>query len=59
MKQEEREEMGKMGREHIMKNYNYEKITKRWDEIFQNIYNELGSWETRKNYKSWTFSEVK
>ena len=59
MKQEEREGMGKMGREHIMKNYNYEKITKRWDEIFQNIYNELGSWETRKNYKSWTFSEVK
>ena len=58
MKKEEREELGRKGREHVMKNYNFENYIKKWDEIFMDINQRHGSWENRKNYKSWTFEEV-
>ena len=58
MKKEEREELGRKGREHVMKNYNFENYIKKWDEIFTDVHERLGSWENRKNYKSWTFEEV-
>jgi len=50
--------MGKKGRQHVITAYNREKIMKKWDNLFTYIYNEMGSWENRKNYKSWEFKEV-
>ena len=50
---EERDKMGKACRAHVTKNYNPEKLIPRWDEMFQEIVKKNGSWETRKNYKSW------
>jgi len=58
MSKEDRENLGKKGREHVMKNYNFENYTNRWDKIFTRIHDELGSWENRKNYKSWELKEV-
>jgi len=58
MTKEEREEMGRKGRQHVLTNYNREKIMKKWDDLFTYIHNEWGSWETRKNYQSWKFKEV-
>jgi len=58
MTKEEREKMGKKGRQHVITAYNREKIMKKWDNLFTYIYNEMGSWETRKNYQSWEFKEV-
>ncbi len=55
---EEREEMGRKGREHVVKNYGFDKFEKRWVEIFLETYEKYGSWETRKNYKSWSLTEV-
>ena len=50
MTQEEREELGRKGRAHVMANYNFENFIKQWDGIFTMAYNELGSWGTRKPY---------
>lgn len=58
MTKEECATMGAKGRKHVEKNYNFNDYAKRWEEIFLNIYNEYGSWEDRKNYKSWYLKEV-
>jgi len=54
----ERKEMGKKGREHILKNYNNEKLIKKWDELMTKVYEEKGSWENRKGYQRWSIKEV-
>ena len=58
MSKEDREKMGRMGREHVLKNYSYKKYGNSWDKILTNIYEKNGSWNSRKNYQSWTFGEV-
>ena len=55
---EEREELGRKGRQHVITNYNREEIMKKWDDLFTRIYEENGSWENRKNYQSWELKEV-
>jgi glycosyltransferase involved in cell wall biosynthesis len=59
MPPDERERMTQAGREHVMKNYNFEDFTKKWPELLEDIHNRYGSWETRTGYKTWTFEEVK
>ncbi len=54
----ERKNMGKMGREHVLKNYNFEDFKKKWVDLMLNVYEQNGSWETRKNYKSWEMREI-
>ena len=58
MSPEERSKLGDLGTKHVMKNYNFENYVKRWDEIFTQAHNKHGSWQNRKNYKAWSFSEV-
>lgn len=58
MSKEEREELGRKGRQHVITNYNRDKVMKKWDDLFTRLYEENGSWENRKNYKSWNFGEV-
>ena len=55
---EERERMGKLGRQHLLKNYNMESFSKKWDEILTHVVETHGSWDTRKNYKAWELKEV-
>ena len=55
---EEREEMGKKGREHILTNYGFKRYVDDWDKIFTQVYNEKGSWKNRKNYEAWKLIEV-
>jgi len=45
--------MGQKGREHILKNYSYERYQTRWVEIMDETHEKHGSWEDRKNYKPW------
>ena len=56
---EERAEMGRLGAEHVHKNYNFEKYIKKWDEVLTSIHENGGSWDTRKNYKPYVFKEIK
>ena len=46
---EKRSEMGLRGREHVMKNFNFENFNKSWVEFMLDIHAKEGSWETR-NY---------
>ena len=58
MSKEEREELGRKGRAHVMKNYNFDNFAKDWQNYMLDIYEKHGSWETRKGYKSWEIKEV-
>ena len=58
MSKEDREALGKKGRGHVMKNYNFEVFAKTWQNFMLNVHEEAGSWETRKGYKSWELIEI-
>ena len=53
MSQEERETLGRKGREYMLRDYSMEKYKKQWVETMDNVVEKFGSWDTRKNYKSW------
>ena len=50
--------MSVQGREHVKNNYNFENYEKRWIEYMDQIVEEHGSWENRKQYKRWHLMEV-
>jgi len=58
MTNKQRKEMGKKGRAHVMKNYNQKDILDKWDKLLTKVYEEKGSWDNRKGYKSWSIKEV-
>jgi glycosyltransferase involved in cell wall biosynthesis len=58
MSQEEREELGRKGREHVLKNYGFEDYIDTWDKTLTKIHKEGGSWNNRK-YQSWKMMEIK
>ena len=58
MSKEERNKLGDLGIEHVVKNYNFDNYIKKWDETFTKTYEKHGSWQNRKNYKAWSLSEV-
>tara|TARA_R110000824_G_scaffold13496_1_gene58707 strand:+ start:486 stop:1757 length:1272 start_codon:yes stop_codon:yes gene_type:complete len=53
MSAEDRNELGKLGREHVIKNYNFTDFNESWVNLMLNIYEKYGSWDSRKNYESW------
>ena len=58
MSEEERKELGKAGRGHVVKNYGFDTFCNKWAALMETIHEENGSWETRKNYKSYRIKEV-
>jgi len=50
---EERRNLGELGREHVLKNYNFSDFKDRWVDLMTNTYKKCGSWEDRKNYIPW------
>ena len=46
------------GMKHVSKNYNFDNYEKSWVNIMDEIIEDHGSWEQRKNYKSWHLLEV-
>ena len=58
MSKSERKELGLKGREHVLKNYSFTGYTKQWHDTMKHIHQSYGSWETRKNYKSWSIKEL-
>jgi glycosyltransferase involved in cell wall biosynthesis len=57
MTREERKKLGLAGHEHVKKNFNFDTFIKRWDQVMTNVHEKHGSWDTRKNYKSWDVKE--
>ena len=58
MTPEARTEMGMKGREHVLKNYNFETFNKQWVELMDSVVEKYGSWENRKEYNGIYFGEV-
>ena len=45
-------------KEHVTKNYNFQKFQETWVQTMDEIYETEGSWETRKGYNGIRFMEV-
>ena len=54
----ERKNLGKLGREHVLKNYNFQTYCDTWINVLTNIHDECGSWETREYNNRWNLEEV-
>ncbi len=59
MSEEERQDLGQKGRDHVLKNYNFNAYCRRWDVFLKDVHERHGSWETRKGYKTWHLEEIK
>jgi len=57
MSKEEREELGRKGRQHVLDNYSFDQYVGLWDETLTNLHNKHGSWDTRK-HNSWELMEI-
>lgn len=58
MTRQERKILGKKGKEYITEYCNFDKFNEQWVDVMFKIYEENGSWETRKNYSSWTMIKL-
>ena len=58
MTREERRELGSKGRQHVLDNFGFDLFGERWVEAVDKIIDKNGSWETRQNYKGWSFKEI-
>ena len=56
---EERDLMGKLGRKHLLDNYSMQSFAKKWEKVLDDVVENCGSWDTRKNYQSWELREIK
>ena len=59
MTPDERKLLGIKGRQHVAANYGFDKFKKTWINLVDSIVENHGSWESRKNYKSWDLKEIK
>ena len=55
---EGRGKLGALGREHVMKNYNFENFNNDWVKLMDSVYEKYGSWENRKNRENWRSEEL-
>lgn len=53
MTKEERDELGKKGREHLQKHMSFSSFEYKWQKLFHEVIEKHGSWESRKNFKPW------
>lgn len=58
LSKEERNQLGASGRAHVLENYGMDVFEKNWIDTIEEITNHFGSWENRKNYKSWELIEL-
>lgn len=49
---EELAELGKLGRQHVEANYNFENFNQQWVDLMTSTHEKYGSWSTRKNNKT-------
>ena len=50
--------MSLQGREHVKKNYNFDKLEKQWVKLMDEVIEKHGSWETRRGYERWHLLEI-
>jgi len=57
--EKQRDEIGKLGREHVLKTFNFKAFQDTWVDLMTKTHEKYGSWENRKHYNRWEFTEVK
>ena len=57
MSEEERAELGKKGRKHVMDNYSMKKYISSWEKLLEDVHNEHGSWDTMDR-KNWSLQKL-
>ena len=57
MSPSKRSALGRDGRDWVEKQFGFEKYIDTWDQIFGDVVDNCGSWESRKNYKSYEVRE--
>lgn len=55
---EKRRALGLAGREHTLKNYNFDNFNKKWIDLMTTTHEKYGSWENRKLYKRWELIDM-
>ena len=55
---EKRAAMGLRGREHVVKNFNFDNFNKSWVDFMLEVYEQEGSWETRNYHGNINLLEV-
>ena len=58
MTKEQREDIGKAARKHVLKNFNFKDFNKSWVKLMEDVHEKYGSWENRKLYKNWRAEEL-
>ena len=58
MSKDERDEMGRKGREYVIQNYGIDTYVENWRKAFEKVFDTCGSWDTRKNYDKWEMFEL-
>jgi len=58
MSPEDRKALGRAGREHVKKNYGMAQYSGLWYDTFKEVFENMGAWDTRKNYKNWEMFEI-
>jgi len=59
MTRAERKAMGAKGRKHFEKNFSTQMYRDEWVRVMDEVLEKNGSWDSRKNYVSYTFEEIK
>tara|TARA_R100001198_G_C5233989_1_gene212449 strand:+ start:1095 stop:2363 length:1269 start_codon:yes stop_codon:yes gene_type:complete len=59
MSKGERKLLGMKGRNHVIRNYNFNKFQNQWVNLIDSIIENHGSWDTRKGYTPWAIKEIK
>ena len=57
MTREERKALGLKAHQNVQKNFGFQSFQDTWDKLLSEVHEKNGSWETRKNYKSWSVKE--
>tara|TARA_R110000824_G_scaffold67377_5_gene174483 strand:+ start:9323 stop:10591 length:1269 start_codon:yes stop_codon:yes gene_type:complete len=58
MFKDDREQLGRKGRQHVMKNYSFDNFCKNWEDVLTMVHWEMGSWDTRIGYNKWELKEL-
>lgn len=58
LSEDEHAKLGREGREHVLKNYNFDDYCNNWIKVMTDVHEKHGSWENRKNYDKWTMETL-
>ena len=58
MTSEERRELGRLGQQHVEKNYSFKNYNEGWVKLIDELVEKHDSWDSRKNYTRWELKEI-